>query len=128
MFTRLVDCEMEAGKILCNIDMIDPDLCDLSAVCSVTIDSFNEMIEGLKKYVLTWMLLSLPIVISAPFLLMFTGTVGFTSSIRIWICSSSLTGSRSSSSSILSRLTNSPCTLNLQIDLASRVPLIALAC
>ena len=48
MFTRLVDCEMEAGKILCNIDMIDPDLCDLSAVCNVTIDSFNEMIEGLK--------------------------------------------------------------------------------
>ena len=40
---------MEAGKILCNIDMIDPDLCDLSAVCNVTIDSFNEMIEGLKK-------------------------------------------------------------------------------
>ena len=45
MFTRLVDCEMEAGKILCNIDMIDPDLCDLSAVCNVTIDSFIEMIQ-----------------------------------------------------------------------------------
>ena len=54
------------------------------------------------------MLLSLPIVISPPFLVMFTGTVGFTSSMRIWICSSSLPGSRSSSS-ILSRLTNSPC-------------------
>ena len=49
LFTRLVDCEMEAGKILCNIDMIDPDLCDLSAVCNVTIDSFNEMMEGLKN-------------------------------------------------------------------------------
>ena len=45
MFTRLVDWEMEAGKILCNIDMIDPDLCDLSAVCNVTIDSFIEMIQ-----------------------------------------------------------------------------------
>ena len=45
LFTRLVDCEMEAGKILCNIDMIDPDLCDLSAICKVTIDSFIEMIK-----------------------------------------------------------------------------------
>ena len=60
------------------------------------------------QQVLAWMLLSLPIVISPPFLVMFTGTVGFTSSMRIWICSSSLPGSRSSSS-ILSRLTNSPC-------------------
>ena len=43
MFTRLADWETEVGKILCSIDMIEPDLCDLSAVCNVTIDSCKEV-------------------------------------------------------------------------------------
>ena len=83
----------------------------------------HRLLRGSRQNIITqrhlaWILLSLPIVISPPFLVMFTGTVGFTSSMRIWICSSSLAGSRSSSS-ILSRLTNSPCNRRATIEISS---------